>query len=62
MYKKVFNLEQITPMWHFQGDDPNCCLRATEVKPKLDKFIIKSLGEDNIPADWWIDKELKFRK
>lgn len=57
MYKKVFNLEQITPMWHFQGDDPNCCLRATEVKPKLDKFIIKSLGEDNIPADWWIDKE-----
>lgn len=57
MYKKVFNLEQITPMWHFQGDDPNCCLRATEVKPKLDKFVIKSLGEDNIPADWWIDKE-----
>lgn len=57
MYKKVFNLEQITPMWHFQGDDPNCCLRATEVKPKLDKFIIESLGKDNIPADWWIDKE-----
>lgn len=55
MYKKVFNLEQITPMWHFQGDDPNCCLRATEVKPKLDRFIKKSL-EDNIPADWWIDR------
>lgn len=58
MYKKVFNLEQITPMWHFQGDDPNCCLRATEVKPKLDRFIIKTktLRGEAIPDDWWIDK------
>lgn len=58
MYKKVFNLEQITPMWHFQGDDPNCCLRVTEVKPKLDRFIIKTktLRGEAIPDDWWIDK------
>ncbi len=56
MYKKVFNLEQITPMWHFQGDDPNCCLRATEVKPKLDRFIIKTktLRGEAIPDAWRI--------
>jgi hypothetical protein len=33
-------LKQHTPMWHFQGDEANATLRATEVKPKLDKFIL----------------------
>lgn len=35
----MIELEQQTPMWHFQPDEPGCCLRATEVKPKLDRFI-----------------------
>lgn len=39
--KEVIKLKQQTPMWHFQHDESGCCLRATEVKPKLDKFLLK---------------------
>ncbi|NPD92735.1 hypothetical protein [Xylanibacter muris] len=35
----TIELEQQTPMWHFRPDEQGCCLRATEVKPKLDRFI-----------------------
>lgn len=36
--KEIIELQQLTPMWHFQPDLSGCCLRATEVKPKLDTF------------------------
>lgn len=39
--KEVIKLKQQTPMWHFQHDESGCCLRATEVKPKLDKFLLE---------------------
>lgn len=39
--KKEILLSQQTPMWHFQSDQEGCCLRATEVKPKLDSFLLK---------------------
>lgn len=39
--KEVIKLKQQTPMWHFQHDKSGCCLRATEVKPKLDKFLLE---------------------
>lgn len=35
-----FTLRQHTPIIHFQHDQPGATLRATEVKPKLDKFIL----------------------
>jgi len=34
-------LKQHTPLIHFQWDQEGATLRATEVKPKLDKFLIK---------------------
>jgi hypothetical protein len=34
-------LKQHTPIIHFQWDQEGATLRATEVKPKLDKFLIK---------------------
>lgn len=37
--KLVYQLIQETPMIHFQADDSNVTLRASEVKPKLDKFL-----------------------
>lgn len=40
-FERVYTLEQQTPLIHFQYDQPGATLRATEVKPKLDKFIIK---------------------
>ncbi len=41
MYKLEFTLKQHTPLIHFQHDQAGATLRATEVKPKLDFFIMK---------------------
>lgn len=37
-------LKQHTPLLHFQPNEPNATLRASEVKPKLDKYIIEKVG------------------
>lgn len=55
MRKIVKELEQTTPMWHFQGGEPDCCLRVTEVKPKLDRFI-EMRREGGVPDGWYVDK------
>ncbi len=34
-----FTLRQHTPLIHFQADQPGATLRATELKPKLDRFL-----------------------
>ena len=39
IYKINIELKQITPMLHFQGNETEATLRATELKPKLDRFI-----------------------
>lgn len=72
MKKIVVQLVQDTPMWHFQGAFDDCCLRATEVKPKLDRFLLAKLdkGElsvngcaltsrDDVPSTWWANKDTK---
>lgn len=61
-----FTLTQHTPLIHFQKDEPGATLRASEVKPKLDKFIIERIGKgayDTVKStvktnhkDWFIDK------
>ena len=43
MYKLEFTLKQHTPLIHFQHDQEGATLRASEVKPKLDKFILEQL-------------------
>lgn len=40
-FSRVYHLKQVTPMWHFQSYEKGCCLCASEVKPKLDKFLSK---------------------
>lgn len=64
MEKIVVQLVQDTPMWHFQGAFDDCCLRATEVKPKLDRFLLAELdkGElsvngDGVPSTWWANED-----
>lgn len=37
----TIKLQQHSPIIHFQHDQQGACLRATELKPKLDKFIIR---------------------
>lgn len=43
MEKIQVKLIQHTPLLHFQYDSEGATLRATEVKPKLDKFLISKL-------------------
>jgi hypothetical protein len=40
-------LQQHSPLIHFQHDQPGATLRATELKPKLDKFIIDKCFEND---------------
>ena len=47
MKEKTIKLKQQTPMWHFQPEMPGCCLRATEVKPKLDRFLLAKVGKQD---------------
>ncbi len=42
-WQKEYKLVQHTPLIHFQHFEPHACLRATEVKPKLDRFLIEQL-------------------
>lgn len=41
MFKKDFTLTQHTPLLHFEHDIPGATLRATELKPKLDKYLLE---------------------
>ena len=51
MFEKIFfngiwlkaELQPQSPMIHFQGDQFGATLRASEVKPKFDRFILKKL-------------------
>lgn len=40
-FKLTFTLKQHTPIIHFQADQKGATLRATELKPKLDRFLIE---------------------
>ncbi|MFX4154199.1 hypothetical protein ACOL23_04570 [Aliarcobacter butzleri] len=49
-YKVEFTLKQHTPIIHFQSDQIGATLRATELKPKFDKFLLENI------------KDISFRK
>jgi len=40
-FKLEFTLKQHTPIIHFQHEQSGATLRATELKPKFDKFLLK---------------------
>ena len=44
--KLEFSLKQITPMIHFQNEN-GATIRATELKPKLDRFILLWMAYEN---------------
>ncbi|HQG37796.1 MAG TPA: hypothetical protein PLK15_01585 [Chitinophagales bacterium] len=55
MYQLKFTLKQHTPIIHFQHHQDGATLRATEVKPKLDRFIMEKMGgKDSVPEGWFI--------
>ena len=45
--KMELNLAAQTPMIHFQHGEDGATLRSSEVKPKLDRFILKKMRHDN---------------
>ena len=49
-HKVEFTLKQHTPIIHFQSDQSGATLRATELKPKFDRFLLANI------------KDLPFRK
>lgn len=52
-FQITFTLKQHTPIIHFQHDQVGATIRATEVKPKLDQFIMEKLlqEEGNSPGN-----------
>ena len=46
-HKVTFTLKQHTPIIHFQSDQSGATIRASELKPKFDRFLIKYAFEDN---------------
>lgn len=60
-------LNQYTPLIHFQYTEAGATLRASEVKPKLDKYIIEKVGRGpyetvkeqvkQAHAGWFVDKK-----
>ena len=56
--KQSFTLLQQTPMWHFQKEEQGITLRATEVKPKLDRFLLEWCRRKGIRIEkGWVIRE-----
>lgn len=53
-------LKQHTPLIHFQHDQYGATLRASEVKPKLDRFILTKLGNGDYKKGCDIAKDKKW--
>ncbi len=49
-FQNTYKLTPHSPLIHFQWDSDYATLRATEVKPKLDRYIVKHCRE--IPKQW----------
>ena len=67
-FKKIYTLKQHTPIIHFQYAQSGATLRATEVKPKLDDFILKKVGKETAKREGWLigetdalDYKMRFR-
>lgn len=57
MHTLKVTLKQHTPLIHFQHDQEGATLRASEVKPKLDKFVLSNLTPEQRvqgETDGWI--------
>jgi len=46
-FKLEFSLKQHTPLIHFQSEQSGATLRATELKPKLDRFLLEHVFQND---------------
>ena len=60
-HKVTFTLKQHTPIIHFQSDQSGATIRASELKPKFDRFLIKYAfeGKKELYKAFLIDKNKK---
>ena len=56
-FKVEFTLKQHTPIIHFQAGQRGATLRASELKPKFDRFLKKYAFGGSVPNSFKIDKE-----
>ncbi len=56
-FKLEFTLKQHTPLIHFQYNQSGATLRATELKPKLDRFLIEKFKKENTNFDKWLNRK-----
>lgn len=58
-FRLEVQLKQITPHIHFQYRDAGVTLRATEVKPKLDRFLARQLQATGnpVPRQWLLPSQ-----
>jgi len=63
-FKVEFTLKQHTPIIHFQSDQSGATLRATELKPKFDKFLLQQVKglpyRENANGDKSLDYKVKI--
>ena len=52
-FSRSYTLQASTPLIHFQHSEPGATLRATEAKPKLDRFL-KRKAKNEIKKSWLI--------
>lgn len=57
MHKLEFQLTQHTPIIHFQSGYEGATLRASEVKPKLDRYLLRELKKEDLNPNWFISQE-----
>ena len=64
MHTLTVKLKQHTPLIHFQHSQQGATLRASEVKPKLDRFILAKLGtlEELGDANYDIISDEEFQR
>ena len=56
-FKVEFTLRQHTPIIHFQSDQSGATLRATELKPKFDRFLKEYVFNKKVPSSYKISQE-----
>ena len=55
--KLVFELLPQSPLIHFQSYETGATVRASELKPKLDKFLIKQFKREGVEYKSWVTKK-----
>ena len=56
-FQYICYLEQHSPLIHFQHDQPGATLRASELRPRLDQYLVAQKGGwAHIPKEWLVGR------